>query len=240
MKIRQLISATLLGLATLATVGSVTPAAAATAASMQQNANLSMLSRDNAVLLLVDHQVGLISGVRDTTVGDLKHNVVALAKAARTLGVPVIVTATMPDGMWGPTMPELTSVLPGVQVISRTMINAWDDPKVRDAIEKTGRKQIIIAGVSLEICASFPAISAKVAGYDTRVVLDASGTFNEAKRTAGLQRLLGAGIPVTDYATAAVEMLRSNTDPKAGQVYGDLDMPFATLVWQIQSGFNKK
>ena len=240
MKIRQLISATLLGLATLATVGSATPAAAATAANMQQNTNLRMLSRDDAVLLLVDHQVGLISGVRDTTVGDLKHNVVALAKAARTMGVPVIVTATMPDGMWGPTMPELTAALPGVQVISRTMINAWDDPKVRAAIEKTGRKQIIIAEVSLEICASFPAISAKAAGYDTRVVLDASGTFNEAKRTAGLQRLLGAGIPVTDYATAAVEMLRSNTDPKAGQVYGDLDMPFATLVWQIQSGFSKK
>jgi hypothetical protein len=72
------------------------------------------------------------------------------------------------------------------------------------------------------------------------VVLDASGTFNEAKRTAGLQRLLGAGIPVTDYATGAVEMLRSNTDPKAHDVYGDLDMPFATLVWQMQSGFTKK
>jgi hypothetical protein len=136
MKIRQLLSATLIGLATLSAASVSLPAAAATKAATQENANLSMLSRDNAVLLLVDHQVGLISGVRDTTVGDLKHNVVALAKAARTLGVPVIVTATMPDGMWGPTMPELTAALPGVQVISRTMINAWDDPKVRAAIEK--------------------------------------------------------------------------------------------------------
>ncbi|PXX51154.1 isochorismatase family protein, partial [Aquitalea magnusonii] len=99
MKIRQLLSASLLGLATLSAASVSMPAAAATTAATQQNANLSMLSRDNAVLLLVDHQVGLISGVRDTTVGDLKHNVVALAKAARTLGVPVIVTATMPDGM---------------------------------------------------------------------------------------------------------------------------------------------
>ncbi|WP_374555452.1 isochorismatase family protein [Aquitalea pelogenes] len=207
--------------------------------SQHENTNLNMLSRDNAVVLLVDHQVGLISGVRDIPLGDLKHNVVALAKAARTLGVPVIVTATMPDGMWGPTMPELTAALPGVKVISRTMINAWDDPNVRAAIEQTGRKQIIVAGVSLEICASFPALSAKAAGYDSRVVLDASGTYNEAKRTAGLQRLLGAGIPVTDYATAAVEMLRSNVDPNAGEVYSDMDMPFATLVWQIQSGFTK-
>ncbi|MCV5714222.1 isochorismatase family protein, partial [Escherichia coli] len=90
------------------------------------------------------------------------------------------------------------------KVINRTVINAWDDPAVRAAIEKTGHKQLIIAGVSLEICASFPALSAKAAGYDARVVLDASGTFNEAKRTTGLQRLLGAGIPVTDYASAAV------------------------------------
>jgi isochorismate hydrolase len=123
--------------------------------SQHENANLNMLSSDNAVVLLVDHQVGLISGVRDIPLGDLKHNVVALAKAARTLGVPVIVTATMPDGMWGPTMPELTAALPGVAVISRTMINAWEDQNVRAAIEETGRKQIIVAGVSLEICASF-------------------------------------------------------------------------------------
>ncbi|WP_028534632.1 isochorismatase family protein [Paludibacterium yongneupense] len=241
MKISQRVRPALLGLVALSAVAvAAMPAAAAAPERTEKNAYLDMLSRDKAVLLLVDHQVGLISGVRDTTVGDLKHNVVALAKAARSLGVPVIVTATMPDGMWGPTMPELTAALPGVRVISRTVINAWEDPEVRSAIEKTGRKQIIIAGVSLEICAGFPALSAKAAGYDSRVVLDASGTFNEAKRTAGLQRLQGAGVPVTDYATAAVEMLRSNVDPKANEVYADLDMPFATLVWQIQSGFSKK
>ncbi|WP_421215840.1 isochorismatase family protein [Aeromonas jandaei] len=244
MKLRQICSATLLGLATLtATLATTaTPAMAAEATShptVSPNRYLEMLSRDNAVLLLVDHQVGLLSGVRDTTVGELKHNVVALANAARALGVPVIVTATMPDGMWGPTMPELTSALPDVKVINRTVINAWDDPAVRAAIEKTGRKQLIIAGVSLEICASFPALSAKAAGYDARVVLDASGTFNEAKRTTGLQRLLGAGIPVTDYASAAVEMLRSNVDHKAHDVYSALDMPFATLVWQMQEGAKK-
>ena len=133
----------------------------------------------------------------------------------------------------------IKQLLPDVKVINRTVINAWDDPAVRAAIEKTGRKQLIIAGVSLEICASFPALSAKAAGYDARVVLDASGTFNEAKRTTGLQRLLGAGIPVTDYASAAVEMLRSNVDPKAHDVYNALDMPFATLVWQMQEGAKK-
>lgn len=196
---------------------------------------LELLSRENTVLLLVDHQIGLYTGVRDIPVSDLKHNVVALAKAAKALGIPVVVTATMPDGLWGPVIPELAEALSGVPVISRTVINAWDDPNVRAAIEKTGRKQILIAGVSLEVCAAFPAVSAKAAGYDTRVVLDASGTFNEAKRVSGLQRLTLAGVPVTDYATAGVELLGDNADPKAHDVYGALDIPFATLVWQLKS-----
>ena len=207
---------------------------------MASNSNLTMLSRDDTVLLLVDHQIGLYTGVRDINVADLKHNVVALAKAAKTMGIPVVMTATMPDGMWGPTIPELTSALPGVPVISRTAINAWEDPKVQEAVRKTGRKQILIAGVSLEVCATFPALSAKAAGFDSRVVLDASGTFSEAKRITGLQRLAGAGVPVTDYATAGVELLKDNMDPKAHEVYGALDIPFATLVWQLNDAASKK
>ena len=205
----------------------------------RSNSFLSMLSRQTTVLLLTDHQVGLYTGVRDIAVGDLKHDVVALARSARLLGVPVVVTATMTDGMWGPVIPELLAALPDVQPIVRSRINAWDDPRVVAAIEKTGRKQLVVAGVSLEICAAYPALAAKAAGYDSRVVLDASGTFTEAKRTAGLARLAGAGIPVMDYASVAVEMLGDNSDPKANDVYGALDMPFATLVWQVTSAPKK-
>ncbi|MDD0837001.1 isochorismatase family protein [Curvibacter sp. HBC61] len=207
--------------------------------SSPSNAFLSMLKRDNTVLLLTDHQVGLYTGVRDITVGELKHNVVALAKAARILGVPVILTGTMTDGMWGPVIPELLAAVPGVQPIVRTTINAWDDPRIPAAIAKTGRRQLLVAGVSLEICACYPALSAKVAGYDARVILDASGTFTADKRLAGLARLAGAGVPVMDYASAAVEMLADNADPKANEVYGALDMPFATLVWQVTEGARK-
>jgi nicotinamidase-related amidase len=223
------------------------PASAATSSNKEsnamtasQNAYLNLLSRENTVLLLTDHQVGLYTGVRDITVGDLKHNVVALAKAARILGVPVILTATMTDGMWGPVIPELLAAVPDVQPIVRSKINAWEDPRVVAAVAKTGRKQLVVAGVSFEICATYPALSAKAAGYDSRVVLDASGTFTEAKRTAGLARLAGAGIPVMDYASVAVEMLGDNNDPKAHDVYGALDMPFATLVWQVTSSAAKK
>jgi len=222
-----------LGTNATATTQGTTPTTAPQVKQIPQS--LEMLSRQNTVLLLVDHQVGLLTGVRDIPVADLKHNIVALAKAAKDLGIPVIMTATMPDGQWGPTIPELTSALPDVPIITRTVINAWDDPAVRAAIEKTGRKQILIAGVSLEVCAAFPAISAKAAGFDTRVVLDASGTFNAAKREAGIQRLTVAGIPLTDYASAGVELLGSNIDPKAHDVYNALDIPFATLVWQLKN-----
>jgi nicotinamidase-related amidase len=191
------------------------------------------LMRDDTVLLITDHQVGLYTGVRDITVAELKHNIVALAKAMRILGVPVVLTGTMTDGMWGPIIPELRAALPDVAPIVRSRINAWDDERIVDAIRRTGRRQLLVAGISLEICAALPAIAARRAGYDTRVLLDASGTFNEAKRAAGIQRLTGAGVPLMDHAGAAVELLQDNADPRADAVYGALDMAFATLVWQV-------
>jgi len=239
-KITSILAAAVFSAFAMASAAPAIAADAANPVAAVKASNLSLLSRDNTVLVLVDHQVGLFTGVRDIPVADLKHNVVALAKAAKLMGIPIVMTATMPDGMWGPTIPELTAVLPDVPVISRTVINAWDDPKVRDAIKKTGRKQILIAGVSLEVCAAFPALSATAAGYDARVVLDASGTFSEAKRVAGLQRLTVAGVPVTDYASAGVELLRDNTDPKAHDVYTALDIPFATLVWQVTNAVSKQ
>lgn len=199
----------------------------------------SLLSRDTAAVLLIDHQIGLLTGVRDMDVAELKHNVLALAKAAQVLGVPVVVTATAPDVLWGPTMPELTAALPDIQVINRTVVNAWDEPEFVAAVEATGRRQLIIAGLSLEVCAAFPALSATAAGYEARVVLDASGTFSEARRITGLQRLGNAGVVVTDYATAIIEMLGDNADPKAREVYDALDMPFAVQVGQLHEVFTK-
>src|SRR6266446_195823 len=92
------------------------------------------LTPENAALLLIDHQVGLFTGVRDIPVAELKHNVVALAKAVNVLGLPIIVTATSPE-MWGPTIPELTEALPGVSIITRTTVNAFDDTRFAKAVE---------------------------------------------------------------------------------------------------------
>jgi nicotinamidase-related amidase len=196
------------------------------------------LTSDNAALLLIDHQVGLFTGVRDIPVAELKHNVVALAKAAKVLGVPTIVTATSPE-MWGPIIPELTEALHGIAIIARTTVNAFDDDRFAKAVEAAGRKKLIIAGVSTEVCLALPAIHATGVGYDAYGVIDASGTFSETKRVTGLLRMVQAGVIVTDYATVAVEILKDNASPKAGDLYAALDMPFAGLVGQLAQGFAK-
>jgi nicotinamidase-related amidase len=197
------------------------------------------LTSENAALVLVDHQVGLMSGVRDISTGELKHNVVALAKAAKALKLPIIVTTTARDSMWGPTFPELVEALPGIEIIDRSSVNAFDDVRVSRAIEATGRKKLIFAGISLEVCAAFPAITAVGKGLDAYVAVDASGTFSETKRQVGLLRMLQAGVIVSDYTTLIVEILKDNARPEAGEVYGAMDMGRAKLVGQIAQAYGK-
>lgn len=197
------------------------------------------LTAENAALVLVDHQVGLMTGVRDISTGELKHNVVGLAKAARLHQLPIIVTTTARDSMWGPTFPELVEALPGVEVIDRAVVNAFDDARVSRAIEATGRKKLIFAGISLEICAAFPAMTAVGRGLDAYVAVDACGTFSQTKREVGLLRMLQAGVIITDYATLMVEILKDNSRADAGAIYGAIDMPWAKLVGQIAHAYGK-
>jgi nicotinamidase-related amidase len=197
------------------------------------------LTSQNAALVLVDHQVGLMTGVRDYSTGELKHNVVALAKAGKALKLPIVVTTTARDSMWGPTFPELVEALPGIEIIDRSSVNAFDDARVTRAIESTGRKKLIFAGISLEVCAAFPAITAVGKGLDAYVAVDASGTFSETKRQAGLLRMLQAGVIVSDYTTLIVEILKDNARPEAGEVYAAMDMGWAKLVGQIAQAYGK-
>jgi len=197
------------------------------------------LTPQNAALILVDHQVGLMTGVRDYSTGELKHNVVSLAKAAKALKLPIVVTTTARDSMWGPTFPELVEALPGIEIIDRSSVNAFDDARVTRAIEATGRKKLIFAGISLEVCAAFPAITAIGKGFDAYVAVDASGTFSETKRQVGLLRMLQAGVIVSDYASLMVEILKDNARPEAAEVYAAMDMAWAKLVGQIAHAYQK-
>ena len=197
------------------------------------------LTSENAAVVLVDHQVGLMTGVRDYSTGELKHNVIALAQSAKALKLPIVVTTTARDSMWGPTFPELVEALPGVAIIDRSSVNAFDDERVAGAIAATGRKKLIFAGISLEVCAAFPAITAVGKGLDAYVAVDASGTFSETKRQVGLLRMQQAGVILSDYATLMVEVLKDNARREAAEVYAAMDMPWAKLVGQIAHAYGR-
>ena len=196
-------------------------------------------TRENTAVLLVDHQVGLFTGVRDINVNELKHNVVGLARAAQALELPIVAVTTARESMWGPTIPELKAVLGDDDILDRSTVNAWDDERFVAEVNNTGRDHLIIAGLSFEVCASLPAISAREHGFHPVVVVDACGTFSHHKREAGLARLITLGIEVSDYATLMVEIMADNADAKALDVYAALDMPFAVLMGQVAGALAK-
>src|SRR6185436_1970127 len=190
------------------------------------------LTPETAVLLLIDHQAGLVSGIRDVAPDEVRHNAVAFARAARVLGVPVVLTSTAPM-MWGPTLPELTEALPGVANIERSVVNAWDEPRVRDAVARTGRQKLLIGGITTHVCLAFPAISAVADGYDVYALLDASGTWSDLLRLSAIEQMRHAGVTITSGSAAFVEMLHDNASPIAGEFYAALDLPATRYILQI-------
>jgi len=196
------------------------------------------LTRENAVLLLVDHQIGLYTGVRDNDILHLKHNVVGLTKALLALKIPVIVTTTT-EKMWGPLIPELSEVLRGVKTIERTTVNAWDEKRVVDAVKATGRKKLIVTGISTDVCLAFPAIAALADGYDSYAVIDASGGFTQTQVDMGVLRMQQAGVVPVNYSNVAVEILADNAAPEAEAVYAALGMPFSGLVFGLKQYYSR-
>ena len=196
------------------------------------------LTRDNALLLLVDHQVGLYTGVRDIDILQLKHNIVALTRSMLVLNVPVIVITTT-EKMWGPLIPELADVLHGVKTIERTTVNAWHDKRVVDAVKATGRKKLIVTGISTDVCLALPAIAALSDGFQTYAVVDASGGFSQTQVDMGILRMQQAGVVPVGYSNIAVELLADNAASEAEAVYGALGMPFSALVFGLRQYYSK-
>lgn len=167
------------------------------------------LSREEAAVLLVDHQSGLISLVQDFSPGEFKNNVLALADVAKFFKLPTVLSTSFEAGPNGPLVPELQERFPEAPLIARPgQINAWDNEDFVRAVEATGRRQLIIAGVVTDVCVAFPALSAREAGYEVFVVTDASGTFNEAVRQAAWLRMAGAGVQLLNWFSVACELHR--------------------------------
>mgnify|MGYP001090157532 FL=1 len=167
------------------------------------------LDKDKAAVLLVDHQAGLSSLVRDFGPDSFRNNVLALADIAQYFKLPSILTTSFEDGPNGPLMPELFEKLPNAPFIPRPgQINAWDNEDFVKAVKATGRKQLIIAGIVTEVCVAFPALSALEEGYEVFVVTDASGTFNEVTRHSAWDRMSKAGAQLMTWFGVACELHR--------------------------------
>jgi len=167
------------------------------------------LNKDDAAVLLVDHQTGLLSLVRDIDPDKFKNNVLALADLAKYFNLPTILTTSFEDGPNGPLVPELKEIFPDAPYIARPgQINAWDNEGFVNAIKATGKKQLIIAGVVTEVCVTFPVLSALEEGFDVFVITDASGTFNQITRDAAWDRMSQAGAQLMSWFGAAGELHR--------------------------------
>ena len=167
------------------------------------------LDKSQAAVLLVDHQAGLLSLVRDIDPDRFKNNVLALGDLARYFQLPTILTTSFESGPNGPLVPELKAQFPDAPYIARPgQINAWDNEDFVKAVQATGRKQLIVAGVVTEVCVAFPALAAIEAGYQVFVVTDASGTFNELTRQAAWQRMAAAGAQLMTWFGVACELHR--------------------------------
>ncbi len=167
------------------------------------------LSADNAALLLVDHQVGLFSLVGDYSPDEFRNNVLALAGCGKTFKLPTILTTSAETGPNGVIMPELKEMYPDAPFIPRPgQINAWDNEDFVGAVKKTGRKQLIIAGIVTDVCVAFPTLAALKEGYQVFVVADASGTFNKQVADASLMRMAHAGAVIINWFAVACELQR--------------------------------
>ena len=167
------------------------------------------LDKDNAAVLLVDHQTGLLSLVRDIDPDKFKNNVLALAAAAKYFNLPTILTTSFEQGPNGPLVPELKEMFPEAPYIARPgQINAWDNEDFVKAIKATGKKQLIIAGVVTEVCVAFPTLSALAEDFEVFVITDASGTFNALTRDSAWDRMSNAGAQLMTWFGMACELHR--------------------------------
>jgi nicotinamidase-related amidase len=168
----------------------------------------SLLTSKNAVFALIDYQPEQYAGVASVAHEELLINVTMLGRVATPFGLPVVLsTVYVKHGMSG-TNKELLEALPGVPEIDRTTMNSWEDPDFRSAVERTGRKKLIIAGLWTEVCVTFPALDALHAGYQVYFVADAIGGVSRVAHESAIQRMIQAGASPISVLGLACELQR--------------------------------
>lgn len=197
------------------------------------------VSKDDAAVLFVDHQTGLVSLVRDIDSDAFNNNVLALADIAHYFKLPTILTTSFENGPNGPIVPALKELFPNAPYIARPgQINAWDNEEFVAAVKKTGKKQLIIAGIATDVCVAFPTLSALQEGYDVFVVTDASGTLDELNRYSSWLRMANAGAQMMSWFSLASELQRDWRNDVKG--FGDLMNKHLPVYRNLTASYNQK
>ncbi|WP_010116955.1 hydrolase [Acinetobacter sp. P8-3-8] len=198
------------------------------------NGQRPVIDPSDTAMLLIDHQSGLFQTVGDMPMPELRQRAAALAKIASLANIPVITTASVPQGPNGPLIPEIHNNAPHAQYVARKgEINAWDNPEFVAAVKATGKKTLIIAGTITSVCMAFPSISAVADGYKVFAVVDASGTYSKMAQEITLARVVQAGVVPMDTAAVASEIQKTwNRDDAQewAQVYTQIFPAYQLLM----------
>lgn len=173
-----------------------------------------LLTPENCVIVLIDYQPEQYRAVASATTEEINLGVVTLAQLATAYGIPTVLsTVGVGMGVNEPTVSELTEALPGVVEIDRTGVNSWEDADFRAAVEASGRRKVVIAGLWTEVCLAFPALDMLREGYEVYPVVDAVGGVSEVAHQSAIQRIVQAGAqPITSVAFGA-ELMRNWARP---------------------------
>lgn len=198
----------------------------------------ALLTPDNCVLMLIDHQPFQVAGLRSHDTQTMINNVVGLAKSAKAFGVPTLLTTVL-ERQGGLLLKQLQDVFPEQKPIDRTFINTWEDKRCVDWVKKTGRKKIVMAALWTEICLVMPAIHALGDGYEVYIVTDASGGVTVEAHEMGIQRMVQAGaVPITWMVLAAElqrDWARTATVPTYAQMLMDHSgVVGSSFAWEQQ------
>ncbi|KAI0089630.1 ycaC protein [Irpex rosettiformis] len=167
------------------------------------------IDKDNVALLVVDHQDGLYLISRDHPAVDIKSSILAHATLAKIFNLPTILTTSTQSGPNGPLPAEILELHPNAPLIKRQgEVNAWDNPEFKAAVKATGKKQIILAGITTDVCTAFLALSLRHEGYTVFANSDASGTFDSKTAQDANDRMRAAGVQVLSMFAVALELMR--------------------------------
>lgn len=192
-----------------------------------------IFTADASALLLIDHQIGTMQLIKNIPLERVKRNTLALAETAKILGIPTVLTSSQEERTQGPLMPELQEILPESfehRIKRAGIVNAWNDANFKQAVEATGRKHLIMAGVTTDVCLVYPAISAIRDGYSVQAVMDASGSPYDLSEEMSRRRMENEGVVLTATNTLMAELAQDWSKPDGSQL---LEILFNKVLPQI-------